>query len=59
MNYFIKPQSDEYHIEQKTVTLWTDQPSDRFLYAAAQLLNEEQDNQMITDEVPETLLQMP
>ena len=50
----------EEQSKQENTIPWPDEPSDEFPYAAAvQLSNKENNNQMITDEVPEPLLQLP
>ena len=54
------PISDEEESEQETLTFWPDQLSDKFLYEdATQFSDEEWNNQMATDEEPESLFQPP
>ena len=44
--------------KENTATLLADNPSDEFLYEAKmQFLDEEQDNKMATEDVPEPLIQ--
>ena len=52
------PIPDEEQSEQDIVTLWPEQPSEKFLCeVSTQFSDEEQDNYMAADEVPASLLQ--